>query len=501
MKTIHSVIPEGYEELRSEYIEVADRNITLEKEIDSLKHQLTWLKKQVFGAKNEAFHKAPDVQEDLFSVKKAQKPKTKEQKVSGHTRIIKEAKPGKKPLPDSLPRRQTIHDIENKACDCGSELRVFSEDIHEELNYIPPQLEVIEHVYPKYSCPCCHDKVYQAESNASPIEKGRPSASLLAHVNVSKYQDHLPLDRISHQFRRYDVDIADSTLNYWVKKSSLLLEPIYYAIKSSVLKSKYVLSDDTGIKVQNEGSPGKCHNGFVWVYGNLKEAFYQYTKGRSREGPKSILKDFKGILQTDGYAGYNEIVKSNDIVQVGCMAHVRRKFFELKDSNPDEIKPLLKMIAGLYEIERENQGDDKALALARTQQSSELFCSLEEMISSIEKRVLPSSNLGKAVHYALNQLPKIKMYLENPLTRLDNNFSERLIKPFVIGRKNWLFFSRHNTSKRHMILFSIIESCKLAGVNSYRYLTDVLSRIQDHPVKKVSELTPLNWKASQDGVN
>lgn len=219
MTAVKSEIPHDYETLRNEYINTATALIKQQEEIQSLKKQLEWFKKQTFGSKTEKLD-VVDEQQNLFG---EQKPSSdlKAEKVFTYTRkVVKQAKPGKRPLPEDLPRRRVIHEPEAKSCQCGCELKAFHEDCHEELNFIPAKFEVIEHVYPKYSCPKCHDGVYQAKSAPRPIEKGRPSASLLSYVHVSKYQDHIPLDRLSHQFNRFDVEIPVSTLNYWVKQGS-----------------------------------------------------------------------------------------------------------------------------------------------------------------------------------------------------------------------------------------------------------------------------------------
>jgi transposase len=506
MQNSSTKIPGTYKELKREYINQAEELAHHKERLVRLEHQLEYFKKQFFGRKSEK-SPAPENQLTLDGILPEKSHETKTQEIKGYQRTIKKAKPGKKPLPKDLPRKRVYHKpgYDEIHCHCGKQMEPFFEDVHEELNFIPAKMEVIEHVYPKYSCTDCHDKVVQARTIDRPIEKGRPGPGLLAQVVVSKYEDHLPLDRQVKIFHRFKVDIAKSTMSHWIGCIYDLFTPIYDKMKERVLSSGYVLSDDTGIKVLDKNIKGKTHQGYIWSYGDLKQVVFHYTRTRSREGPKEFLNGYKGYLQTDGYSGYNESVNGNGITHIGCWSHARRKFYDIKDSEP-EANELVKIIGKLFLVEKEakeKQFSYEGIKLLREQKSVPILKELKIRLDKMKNRYLPKSPMAGAITYALNQWDKLNVYVTDGRLEISNNFSERCIKTVVIGRKNWLFAGSHEGAKRSAMMFSLTESCKLLEINTWEYLNDIFSRINEHPVK-MEDLTPLGWKKSrenQDGVN
>ena len=485
-------IPDNYEDLKDSYIQQSER-------LEKLEHKLLWMQKQIFGRKSEKV--VPENQLTLDGILPEKQVEEISQKVDGYKRTVKKAKPGKKPLPNNLPRKKIYHEPtdEELKCHCGKDMVRFSEDVHEELNFIPAKMEVIEHVYPKYSCKSCHDRVVKAPTANRPIEKGRPGPGLLAQVVISKYQDHLPLDRQVKMFKRFKIDIAKSTMAHWIKRIYEIMDPVYVKMRDQVLSGGYLLSDDTGIKVLDKNLKGKTHQGYIWTYGDLNQVVFDYTSSRSREGPVNFLRGYKGYLQTDGYPGYNECASSGDVVQVGCWYHARRKFFEIKDMEP-EANEVVQIIAKLSQIEAEakdkKMNHEQRNAL-RHEKSVPILLQLKSRLDKIKNQYLPKSPMAGAINYTLNQWDKLYRYVDDGRLEISNNFSERCVKSVVIGRKNWLFAGSHEGAKRSAMMFSIVESCKLLGIEAWDYLNDVFSRINDYPMK-IEDLTPLGWKKSRE---
>lgn len=479
-----SEIPSDYEELRENYIDIYGKYYKAQKELE-------WYRKQMFGTKSEK--SPPPDPNQLSLIEEPVEPKNKEDNTQVNSFV--RAKPGKKPLPKHLPRKQIIHQPQDVLGKEDQFIKI-GEDIYEELNFIPAILEIIEHVYPKYKKKDLVDApILQAPAAYRPIEKGRPGPGLLAHILISKYCDHLPLDRQEKMFKRQKIDIPKSTMVHWIEKICEPLALISEAVKRQVLGSGYVLSDDTSISVLDKSNPGSSHRGYLWDYGNLEQVFYDYTPTRSREGPERILKGYNGYLQTDGYQAYNETGKREDVVHLGCWAHVRRKFFEIKDKEPVHTDKILDLIQELFHIESLFK-EGLLEQYIRQEKAEKIQAELWEIIKQKHRILLPSSQIGEAVTYALNQWPKLIEYQKNPILKIDNNFSERCIKTVVIGRKNWLFAGSHEGAKRSAIIYTLAESCKLQKINPWEYFNDILSRLGEYPMD-IDSLTPMNWKKSR----
>jgi transposase len=335
-----------------------------------------------------------------------------------------------------LPRKRMEHPVapDQRVCsECGTEKVKIGEDVTEEIDYEPASIHVIEHVKPKFACKKCEDGVTTAETPPRPIEKGIPGPGLLAHVAVSKYQDHLPLYRQERIFERQGLRIARSTLCDWVAATAGIMEPLYKAMVEDVLASRILHTDDTPVSVLDR-SLDRTRTARLWVYVGDKEhpfTVFDYTTSRRRDGPQSFLDGFRGYLQADAYAGYDGIYAGGDVIEVACWAHARRKFFDAKNTDAARGHAALAWIARLYKIEHE--------AKDRQEKSKPLLASFRKWLEAERPKVLPKSPMGMAISYALSNWEALKRYVEDGDLDPDNNEAERAIRPVAIGRKNWLF--------------------------------------------------------------
>jgi transposase len=409
---------------------------------------------------------------------------------------------GRKPFPESFPRRRIEHPLpeEDRKCfECGEERVRIGEETSEVLHFIPAHFEVDVHARGKYACRCGDGGVLTPPAPPRPIPGSYAGPSLLAHVLVSKFDDHLPLYRQAEIFRRSGVDLARSTLCDWVGGVMPLLEPVAQAIRHSVLEQSHVQADETPLTVQ-EGPEGRPKEAYLWVYrgGGTKEVFFDFRMGRGREGPSGVLKDFRGTLQTDAYPGYDEIVLRNHLVAAGCMAHARRKFFEALESSPREAGLVLVLIRRLYKIEERALGLPlEEIARLRTTESVPAMADLKATIEKLAAETTPASRLGKACYYATHQWSALTVFLSDPRVDIDNNAIERHIRSVAVGRNNWLFCGNEEGGRRAALAYTLIESCKAAGVEPFAYLTDVLTRLPGLPAERAAEFTPRAWAAAR----
>jgi transposase len=414
---------------------------------------------------------------------------------------------GRKPLPSSLPRKPVLHDVppEQRVCpDCGGERTCIGEEVREQLEFIPASLIVLEHIRPKYACQACAANVVIADRLPEPIDKGLPGPGLLAHVAVSKYADHLPLYRLEGIFKRFGVELSRSTMCDWMAVVADLLSPIVKLMLSKILTSKVVQNDDTRVPVQDHSGKG-IKTGRLWVscgdhYNPY--AVYYYTPDRSAAGPQEIFKDFKGYLQADAYSAYDGLYKSGEIVEVGCMMHARRKFYEARTIDPERSHQALAWIGLLYDVEREAKeqetpGYEAFVALRhelRRERSRPIFEKFHAWLAVEGPKVLPKSPIYEAIQYALNHWEALKRPLGAGFLELDNGACERAFKPVAIGRKNWLFAGSDKGGQTAAVLMSLCTTCKNLGIDPQAYLRDVLDRISTHPARRIDELLPDHWQ-------
>lgn len=470
----------------------------LEAEVERLRFENNNLKRLIFGQKRERFVSAQnDSQLDFLDTQTDKAaPSQPQTKHISYTRKKrgKSKPPSRGALPAHLPRK----DILIKPDSDVTGMKKIGEEITEELEYDPGKLFVNRYIRPKYARPK-GEGVVIGLLPTRPIEKGIAGPGLLAHLTISKYVDHLPLYRQQQQFKRQGVELAESTLCGWIKASYDLILPLAELIEKQILQSTYLMVDETTIKVQDPLKKGTTHLGYYWVYYDPlhPRVFFNYQKGRSRDGPNTILKNFAGFLQTDGYKGYNDLALKPDITALGCMAHARRYFVEAEDSDPERASWMLHHLQILYAIERyarENQLSFELRYQERQKSAVPVMNVIKDWLNVESRQVLPKSLMGKAIAYMLNHWDRLEIYLTEGRLEIDNNLVENAIRPIALGRKNYLFAGSHKGAKRAAAIYTIVANAKLQGVEPFVYLRDVLNRIPDHPYKKLDQLLPENWK-------
>lgn len=409
---------------------------------------------------------------------------------------------GRRPLPDSLPREtHEIHPPEHeRTCpECGATKVIFGQDVTEELEVVPARFFVNRYVRYKYACRQCQGHVSVGALPPRPLDKGVPGPGFLAQLITSKYADALPLYRQQQIYRRYGLELPRSTLCGWVAYVALTLAPIVAALKPCVRASRKIHTDDTPITVLDPSvKPIGSRRGYMWVYiGDRDDVVFEYTNSRKRDGPESFLKGYRGYLQADAFAGYNRICAGGDVTEVACWAHARRKFFDAQGSCGPEARRVLTLIGRLYSVERRAKRlgiEPERLSAWRQRHSRRRLAQLRVELDRLSLVVLPRSALGEALGYTLNNWQALTRYTEAPFLAIDNNHSERQIKQLVIGRKNWMFLGSDAGAENAAILYSLVVSCKLAGVDPFAYFRDVLLRIHTHPAERIAELIPREWK-------
>ena len=368
----------------------------------------------------------------------------------------------------------------------------------------PVRFKVIRHVRPKLACASC-DTIVQAPAPTRPIERGMAGPGLLAHMLVSKYSDHLPLYRQAEIYAREGVELDRSLLAQWVGSASALLAPLTEALRAHVFSSDVVHTDDTPIPVLAPGN-GKTKTGRLWTYvrderpaaGEVAPAvWFAYSPDRRGEHPQRHLENFTGILQADGYAGYSKIYDGGLVVEAACMAHARRRFFDLYELHKSPLAAeALDRIGELYAIEKEIRGrlPDERRAVRR-ERSRPLLDAMRPWLEQTLRTLSQKSEAAKAIRYALGRWEALGRYCDDGRIEIDNNAAERAMRCVAIGRRNYLFAGSDAGGERAAALYSLIGSAKLNGHNPEAFLREVLARIADHPISHINELLPWHLNA------
>jgi transposase len=411
--------------------------------------------------------------------------------------------PGRQRLPEHLPRVQDVIACPETTCrQCGSETTVIGHDESEVLDMEPVRYFVRVVKREKRVCRCCqHGSVMMPPSAPRIVEKGLASDRVVIETVVAKYCDHLPLFRQAVILEREaGLDIGRATLDGWVMRVGELLQPLVRAMRQQLLEAGYLQADETIVPVQMRDKRGADHQAYLWQYGEPGgQTVFDFQLGRSREGPAKFLRDWEGILQTDGYSAY-ERVGGPKLVHVGCWAHARRKFVDAVKVNPQDgeaIKMVTRMDA-LFLVDR-NARQQGLTADERDQARRELSMEWVEEIHgecrALSKTVLPKSTLGQAVAYTLNMWPKLRRCFDYGRVELSNNLAENSMRPIALGRKNWLHVGSANAGPRVAAILSVVESCRRLGVPVKDYLLDILPGMAARSTAELPKFTPANWAA------
>jgi len=491
----------------------ADEIAWRDAKIDKLTFELAQLKRLKFDRIGEQFNadqralfsEAVDediaaLEERLKALKATLPPKEGEQKKI----------PKRTALPERFPRRDVNHEPQNTTCSCGCAMKRIGEDISEKLDYTPGTFTVERHVRGKWACMACKSLV-QAPVPAAVIDKGIPTAALLAQVLVAKYADHLPLYRQEAIFGRAGLAIPRSTLAAWVGQCGVQLEPLAEALRAELMKCQVLHADETPVAVLAPGK-GKTQRAYLWAYAAatsepIKAVVYDFAPGRSGEHARVFLghdperreRDqvpWKGHLVCDDYSGYKALFDEG-VVEVGCMAHARRKFVELHAANKSSVAgTALELIGELYDVERDIRDLDSDNRLRhRIERSTPLAKALHDWLVLQRAKIPGGTATAKALDYSLNRWEALTRFLADARLPIDNNHDEQQIRPWATGRKNWLFAGTLAAGQRAAAITSLIQSAKLNGHDPYAYIKDMLTRLPTHRARDIDELLPHRWVA------
>ncbi len=547
--------------LRAERAEFLEQLKQKDREIDGLQHRLQMLLRRYFGRSSEKLDpKQRLLFEDMLDTCIPETPAEDESDPQASTPSRRGNGHGRRRLPSNLPREKVIHDLpeEEKPCPCCGKMRhIIGKQTHEQLDYVPAKIKVIEHVRLKYGCRHCEaeaspggPQIVVADKPLQPIEKGLAAPGLLSYVIVSKYGDHLPLHRLEGILQRHGIDIARSTMCDWAAQCAEVLRPLTELMKERVLQSSIIHTDDTPVKVQDR-SRTQTRTGRFWVYlGDAEHPYtvFSYTPSRSRDGPMAFLrnwgKDECVYLQADAFGGYDGLYAGEaggQVTEVACWAHARRKFYDARHSDAAASAQALAYIRLLYDVEdrakkeaktaakqeaerlsnqTEVAGADNAMEpMPTTDSASAAPHAHEQLVAARSRlrpklaiprleqfkawlasqqaehggRVLPKSPMGQAIQYALNQWNALCVYTTDGRLAIDNNASENALRRVAIGRKNWLFAGSDNGGHTAATLFSLIATCQRHKVEPMAYLRDVLTRIAATPISQLADLLPDHW--------
>jgi transposase len=400
---------------------------------------------------------------------------------------------GRRPLPKHLPRRRVVLEpnaAERTCVACGCEKAKIGEAVSEKLDYVPSSFEVVETVQPRLACPKCHEGVVSAKAPVQAVEKGLAAEGLLAHVVTAKYADHLPLFRLEGMFARHGVDIPRSTLSDWVGQVAAALEPLSECLRAHVLRATYLQTDDTPVTML--GEKNESIKARLWAYLDPigRRVVYEATPTHEGDWPRQFLASFRGRLQADAYAGYDAIYATGRVIEIGCWAHTRRRFVDALESD-SRAGPMIALIRQLYQVERQlTSATVEARRQGREEQSRLVLEEIDTLRGTLETEVLPKSPLGGALRYLRNQRLALGRFVDDGRVAIDNNAAESQLRVVALGRKNWLFAGSMAGMRRAAILYSLVQSCRLVGVDPFLYFRDVLLRVATHPHGLVHELLP-----------
>ncbi|OWK48287.1 Transposase IS66 family protein [Pseudomonas oleovorans subsp. oleovorans] len=467
--------------------------------IEKLTHEIAQLKRFKFAKRSEQL--SPDqvsllddlIDTDIAAIE-AELEALKPARASTEVR----QKPKRTALPPQFPRTLIHHEPDNSHCQCGCALKRIGEDVSEKLDYTPGVFTVERHIRGKWVCDQC-ETLIQAPVPAQVIDKGIPTSGLLAHVMIAKFADHLPLYRQESIFGRAGLVIARSTLAQWVGNCGVQLQPLVDALRDAVLAQHVIHADETPVSMLAPGEK-KTHRAYVWAYAtsqfsDVAAVVYDFSPSRAGEHVRNFLQDWKGKLVCDDFGGYKASFELG-VTEIGCMAHARRKFFELHATNKSQLaEQALRYIQLLYEIEHEVRDLKPDLRRRiRQEKAVPVMDVLHAWMITQRLLVHDGSAISKALDYSLKRWTALSRYLDDGAVPIDNNWAENQIRPWALGRKNWLFAGSLRSGKRAAAIMSLIQSARLNGHDPYAYLKDVLTRLPTQRASEIAELLPHRWR-------
>ncbi len=463
--------------------------------IDKLTHEVAYYKRHYFGVKAE---RLPVEQGQLFEETLAADMAAMTEELAQLSAPKPKGQAKRKPLPPELPRTEIHHEPESTTCACGCQMKRIGEDVAEKLDYTPGTFTVERHIRGKWACAQC-ETLTQAPVPAHVIDKGIPTTGLLAHVLIAKYLDHLPLYRQEGIFGRAGLPIPQSTLAQWVGQMGVALQPLVDALKAEMLTYPVLHADETPVAMLDPGA-GKTHRAYLWSYSigafePVKAVVYDFAESRAGKHAREFLGSWRGTLVCDDYAGYKALI-ADGVTEAGCMAHARRKFFDLHANNQSQLaEQALKYIQRLYAIERELVDlPPEERRRIRQEEAQPILDEFHDWLSRHRLQVPNGSSTAKAIDYSLKRWTALVLYAQDGQVPIDNNWIENRIRPIATGRKNWLFAGSLRAGKRAAAIMGLIQSAKLNGHDPFLYLKDVLSRLPAHPYSRIGELLPHCWQ-------
>lgn len=514
MSLATAALPTDPEELRAFAAALQSELYAKTLHIEKLRGELARLKRARFGQSSEKISRQIDLLElvigDMEEAEAEDEARTASTSPAGQRATPVSRQGNRRPLPDHLPREIVTHPGPCACPACGSDkLRKITDDKREVLEYIPSHFKVVVHVRPKLSCRDC-ETISQAPMPSLPIERGRPGAALLAHVAVSKYCDHLPLNRQSEIYAREGVELERSTMADWIGRMAWLLTALSEAIGVYARAGPSIHADDTPVPVQEPGR-GSTRTGRLWVVvrdergwapSHRPAAYYRYSPDRKGEHARALLAPCRGFLHADAYAGFDRLYEPDPktgqarLVEVACWAHARREIFEEHAKTKSPLaREALERIGDIFAIEREINGLPPEQRLAvRQARSVPLLADLKAFLDNSMMRISRKGELAKAIRYSLKLWPALCRFTEDGRLEMTNNAAERAIRPLTLGRRNWTFLGSDSGGDRAAVFYTIIQTCRLNDINPEAYLADVIGRIGDHPANRIDELLPWNWR-------
>ena len=486
---------------QSQIIATKDSDILYRQaKIDKLTHELVTLKRWKFGRSSELLNAGQislldeTIDADIAAIEQELQALAPAAKTDTQPR----QQPKRAALPAGLPRVDIHHEPDSTTCGCGCQLKRIGEDVSEKLDYTPGVFTVEQHIRGKWACANCETLV-QAPVPAQIIDKGIPTAGLLAQVLVAKYSDHLPLYRQEHIFGRAGVALPRSTLAQWVGICGVRLQPLVDALKHEMLSHTVLHADETPVEMLKPGNK-KTHRAYLWAYSpgafeDLKAVIYDFCESRAGEHARAFLGQWKGSLVCDDFAGYKAGFVSG-ITEAGCMAHARRKFFDLHVSSKSQIaEQACAYISQLYDIEREIKmlEADERLKI-RQARSKPLAIKFHEWMLLQRRKITDGTATAKALDYSLKRWTALTQFLDDAQLPIDNNRIENQIRPIAIGRSNWMFAGSLRAGQRAAAVMSLIQSAKLNGHDPYAYIKDMLTRLPTQKNSQIEELLPHRWQ-------